>query len=868
MVERIRISNPTKIDIKAKFRILSPEAAAAATDKRPKSGGKDKGKAPPGKGKGPPSLPPSHSYIDRSQQTILTSHCAISGALEASVTTGAFTVQPERWEIPPHEHRFVNIYFNPTEIKSYRSIFLAEIDDEGIQTSAASEVANAGSALKFDLGGSGTLPCIGFESPTERNAAGNLSIHFGKVLLERSNRKRIVLSNDGVMPATCLFTMTGDGRDFLFPSNGSSLTVQPGAKEEIFVTFAPSAVGPDETKTAQVKIAVLHNPFDLYLLDLVGVAYTCDAVIDTILRDGSEEEEEEKQGKEKDAKAAATSQNEFQFPEINLADGPGKSCHTVLLKSRSPLPLKFQFSAAEPGAKYISFSPSMGHLGPKGTREVVVTFTAGEAVHLENNAISCSLTRIEYAEEGEGDAAKALQGQWDDSMKAYRKASAKDLEEIATAEAAMKEYMSAVEAEAKKGKKGKPMGPPPPRCLLELGPSPGYVYEIVPEPAHQPVANAAEQHLTVSCSGTADVAAYKCQGDEENILFRPTFLFQSTVYKFDFANLSNLKLPVKWSFEDIKRRVTTRGGGNPSRLSSRMETTSLPPPAVQCPFSIDLDEAEVAPKSDKQFVIKFLPLEAEEFVFLLKGETLLTAKAAAEVGGQPSNALTASAGGGGGGSLIRMVLRGTGKRPICHFDLNETLDYMSRRPSNLKNENGLYSPIESTDLRVVELESCGLQTRNTFRFYVTNPTGDNYEFLWETVGDPSPFWRCVQGAGMMFAGKRIEMVFEYLPEEVSVAESFFKFRIPHLSLEQLFLFTGKVTEPNVSFSTSKVDYHSVMLGGEGSSETIYIENKDHLPFNFVFDKQSLLQLEGPHGPVLNINPKSGLCHSHAIFICI
>ena len=47
VVERIRISNPTKIDIKVKFKILSPEAAAAA-DKRPKSG--SKGKAAPAKG--------------------------------------------------------------------------------------------------------------------------------------------------------------------------------------------------------------------------------------------------------------------------------------------------------------------------------------------------------------------------------------------------------------------------------------------------------------------------------------------------------------------------------------------------------------------------------------------------------------------------------------------------------------------------------------------------------------------------------------------------------------------------------------------------------------------------------------------------
>ena len=722
-------------------------------------------------------------------------------------------------------------------------MLMAEIDDEGITSSAATEAAHAGKLLKFDLGGSGTLPCIGFEAPTERTPEGNLLINFGKILLERSSRKRIILRNDGVMPATCLFTLVGSS-DFIFPSNGSSLTVLPGEKQEIFATFAPKSIGQDENKSAKIKISVLHNQFDQYCIDLKGVAYTCDAVIDTIIRETSEDDSEEKAGGFDEAK----SQNEFTFPQINLAEGPGKSSHTVMLKSRSPFPLKFQLSAAEPGIKNLSFVPSAGHLEPNGSREVVVTFTASEPIRIENNIINCSLSRIEYIDPDK--AGKPLRGRWDDSMKSYRRATQEDEEKIAAADAALQEYNALVEAEAKKGKKGKPVGPPPPRCLLEYAPSPNgitakFVNEIVAEPINQVVPNTVPHQLSISCSGVADSAAYSCIGDGDNITFKPTFMFQTTAYKFTFTNKCNLSLPIKWTLEDFKRRGT-RAGNQSRLLTSRTD----PLPAVQCPFSIDIEECEVAPKEEKQFTVKFLPLEAEDFVFLLKGETAISTNALQHSQDGPSQEEN-------GASIIRMILRGTGKRPICHFDINETLDYMSRRPSNLKNENGLFSNIEATDIKIVELESVGLQTRNTFRFHVTNPTGDKYEFIWESMGDPSPFWRCVQGAGMMYAGKRIEMVFEYLPEEVHVAEAFFKFRIPHLSLEQIFLFTGKVAEPNVSFSTSKVDYHSVMLGGEGSSETVYIENKEHLPFNFVFDRQSLLQLDGPHGPVLNINPKSG-----------
>ena len=140
----------------------------------------------------------------------------------------------------------------------------------------------------------------------------------------------------------------------------------------------------------------------------------------------------------------------------------------------------------------------------------------------------------------------------------------------------------------------------------------------------------------------------------------------------------------------------------------------------------------------------------------------------------------------------------------------------------------MYSRIETGNLRVVELESIGLKTKNTFRFHVINPTGENYDFSWETVGDPSPSWRCVQSSGMLFAGKRVEMVFEYL-QKIVIAESFFRFKLPKVGLDQLFLFAGKVSEPRVAFSTSKLDFHSVMLGDLGSSEAIYLETKSTYP---------------------------------------
>jgi hydrocephalus-inducing protein len=117
---------------------------------------------------------------------------------------------------------------------------------------------------------------------------------------------------------------------------------------------------------------------------------------------------------------------------------------------------------------------------------------------------------------------------------------------------------------------------------------------------------------------------------------------------------------------------------------------------------------------------------------------------------------------------------------------------------------------------------------------------------------------------MMYAGKRIEVLFEYLPEDTAVAEAFFKFTIPKMQLEQLFLFTGNVIEPKVSFVSSRVDFHSVMLGGQGVTEYLYIENNEHIPFNFQFDRHSLLQLESGTGKsVIDISPLSGTVGPHS-----
>lgn len=70
------------------------------------------------------------------------------------------------------------------------------------------------------------------------------------------------------------------------------------------------------------------------------------------------------------------------------------------------------------------------------------------------------------------------------------------------------------------------------------------------------------------------------------------------------------------------------------------------------------------------------------------------------------------------------------------------------------------------------------------RFYVVNPTSAGYDFVWESQGIPQPAWRCGTQRGMILAGKRGEMVFDFTPDDMDTSEVGFATRPPACSLMQ------------------------------------------------------------------------------------
>jgi hydrocephalus-inducing protein len=107
----------------------------------------------------------------------------------------------------------------------------------------------------------------------------------------------------------------------------------------------------------------------------------------------------------------------------------------------------------------------------------------------------------------------------------------------------------------------------------------------------------------------------------------------------------------------------------------------------------------------------------------------------------------------------------------------------------------------------------------------------------------------------MLAGKRCEMIFEFIPQDLELQEMFWRFKIPHFNVDQLFLFVGTTTEPRIAFDRGCVNFNALLVGAK-ASHTISLVNNEHIPFNFVFDKSSL-DFAG-ETPALLVHPLNGV----------
>ncbi|CBZ51361.1 conserved hypothetical protein [Neospora caninum Liverpool] len=238
----------------------------------------------------------------------------------------------------------------------------------------------------------------------------------------------------------------------------------------------------------------------------------------------------------------------------------------------------------------------------------------------------------------------------------------------------------------------------------------------------------------------------------------------------------------------------------------------------------------------------------------------------------------------------------------------EDMDRLLDSPSFyvLSPQRGVVPPASKN---VVEITSVGIGVKNTKRFFVLNPTSSDLEFEWHRLpvpsdsaprlpkaeargvlaaagpdrgqiapsgaspsgratslkGLPAQFEgiRCVNLRGRIAAGKRTEVVVEFLPFHPDTRESFWKFSLPSKKLEKQFLFVGLVKEPHVALDRSSVCFSPVLLGGK-VDEVVNIHNREDIPLSFVFARKQLDSERSPLPPCLVVSPANGILPPNSV----
>ena len=71
---------------------------------------------------------------------------------------------------------------------------------------------------------------------------------------------------------------------------------------------------------------------------------------------------------------------------------------------------------------------------------------------------------------------------------------------------------------------------------------------------------------------------------------------------------------------------------------------------------------------------------------------------------------------------------------------------------------------------------------------------------------------CTTPKGIIEAGKKTEMVFEYRIETMDLVETFWRFVVENQGVSVPFLMVGYGSEPNVSLDRSHVNFKEILIG--------------------------------------------------------
>ncbi|KAI8900319.1 hypothetical protein BC833DRAFT_523632 [Globomyces pollinis-pini] len=338
------------------------------------------------------------------------------------------------------------------------------------------------------------------------------------------------------------------------------------------------------------------------------------------------------------------------------------------------------------------------------------------------------------------------------------------------------------------------------------------VIEQLPEPAYDVLSSSSDYHILLTAF--SDYSSYEC--DVNNIHFKSTMMYQNRVYRFPIRNIG--KVSLRFAFEIFSDE-------------------SFSNESIDCPFYITPTSGKIAPGEVVMAVVRFSPTDVGEYKNFIQCKISNLSKDQ---------------------KPLQIQVDGYSLRPFCHFELEDT-DPMAveNRTPERSLMNGVPVVLEP-NTKIIEFKSCGIRVKNIKKFYIVNPTQNNYEFMWklESSGESKSCFKCLTPKGLVASNKKSEISFEFMSDSLDTKESLWSFLLPEHGIKIPFLLIGYALEPNVYMNVAGVNFKSVLVGRH-VKEVVKLVNDELMPFNFNFNETSV-EMGNEGVPVLKFHPLSGI----------
>ncbi|KAG7333195.1 hypothetical protein KOW79_003330 [Hemibagrus wyckioides] len=697
-----------------------------------------------------------------------------------------FELSPTRMNIPSHSHAFATITFTPQNMQTYLGVFEASLEGPtGVFSLGRSKV------LVFDLIGEGNLPCITILKPVQRSKHGQPVLQFKRLLVDKRQILPLVIKNIGNVPAQVSIDLLDKiGVFALRAAPGTvcnhissshiesepgterpvahlaSLTLTVGQQAEFEVEFHPDVT---QNFEATMQLFVKDNPYEKTLIQLLGEGYRDIISLDSI---------SSKVPQEQNSTEAIC--DIVHFGDCHIGHLYHKT-FTMTNHSNSVV-LRFQWPQGEP---HLYFSPQIGHLHARCTKEVTVSFSSEQPIVLTAQVMKCKLCQITFQQPVD------QVPDWDDRHRTVKW----------------------VDAE-------KPLSP--------QRPAKKKVVETDPEPVHSVVENSFRE-LELGISAICDYAKFEC--DAEPIHFKDTMLFQTRVVKMQMANKGTVELEYSWQvMMETSVKTQSFNPGDTTPTSAKGSQTGLRPasnlrglstlllgdPELP-PFTVEPNMGLILPGTNQIFHIRFCPLEVAHY----------EARLVCSIPNLKDKQ----------GPVV--AVNGRSMMPYCHFHLEDS-GYLTDNRQNLE----LPDPQRSTprakldpNTKVIEFTSTGVGTSICRTFSVVNPTNKPYSLLWRCEDSEVKPFSCLTPKDSIQPGKKVEVSFKFHAQELDLVESFWTFLIPEYKFSVPFLLVGIAKDPMVYIDHAHLNLGSLLVGRE-VQKIVYVVNKEDQPFHFAIEEIS------------------------------